>query len=162
MNPKQNDADETEPPYPREHPGHHRGYSWRENNGDRYATAGATLRPEVRAYFGSDGSTAASPAMTAIRQALDMNNLTQGWQPQHPMVVFHSMHDEVVPFVNYERARQAFNGPNFHGVTYDTNVQTHVSTGKSFFTLYLSNYVSTLRDGKGDTLPREKNIKGAW
>ena len=60
MNPKQNDADETEPPYPREHPGHHRGYSWRENNGDRYATAGATLRPEVRAYFGSDGSTAAS------------------------------------------------------------------------------------------------------
>jgi hypothetical protein len=34
MNPKQNDADETEPPYPREHPGHHRGYSWRENNGE--------------------------------------------------------------------------------------------------------------------------------
>lgn len=162
MNPKQNDADETEPPYPREHPGHHRGYSWRENNGDRYATAGATLRPEVRAYFGSDGSTAASPAMTAIRQALDMNNLTQGWQPQHPMVVFHSMHDEVVPFVNYERARQAFTGEHFHGVTYDTNVQTHVSTGKSFFTLYLSYYVNALREGKGNTLPRERNVTGKW
>lgn len=85
MNPKQNDADETEPPYPREHPGHRRGYSWRENNGDRYATAGATLRPEV---------------------------------------------------------------------------QTHVSTGESFFTLYLSYYVNALRNG--ETLPRERNVIGKW
>jgi hypothetical protein len=89
-----------------------------------------------------------------------MNNLTQGWQPQHPMVVFHSMHDEVVPFVNYERARQAFTGEHFHGVTYDTNVQTHVSTGKSFFTLYLSYYVNALRNG--ETLPRERNVTGKW
>ena len=106
--------------------------------------------------------TVPSPAMSAIRSALDMNNLTQGWQPQRPMVVFHSKHDEVVPFVNYERASQAFTGLGFHGVTYDTNVQTHVSTGKSFFTLYLSYYVSALREGKGDTLPRERNITGTW
>lgn len=146
-------------------------YTWRDNNGDRYATAGATLRPEVREFFSGNGSldgsfsgafSSPSPAMTAIRQALDMNNLTQGWQPQHPMVVFHSMHDEVVPFVNYERARQAFTGEHFHGVTYDTNVQTHVSTGKSFFTLYLSYYVNALREGKGNTLPRERNVTGKW
>lgn len=138
-----------------------RRYSWRDNNGDRFATAGVTLRPEVRQYF-TGSSTTASPAMTAIRQALDMNNLTQGWQPQHPMVVFHSKYDEVVPFVNYERAREAFTGQHFHGVTYDTNVQTHVSVGKSFFTLYLSYYVSTLREGKGDTLPREREVTGNW
>ena len=146
-------------------------YDWRDNYGDRYAAADVVLRPDVRAYFGSqtaysDGSAVATvtslPALTAISQALDMNNMTLGWQPQHPMIVFHSKHDEVVPFVNYERAREAFTGPNFHGVTYDTNVQTHVSTGKSFFTLYLSNYVSTLRDGKGDTLPREKSVTGLW
>jgi hypothetical protein len=144
-------------------------YSWRDNNGDRYATAGATLRPEVREFFSGNGSldgsfsgafSSPSPAMMAIRQALDMNNLTQGWQPQHPMVVFHSMHDEVVPFVNYERARQAFTGEHFHGVTYDTNVQTHVSTGESFFTLYLSYYVNALRNG--ETLPRERNVTGKW
>lgn len=41
-------------------------------------------------------------------------------------------------------------------------VETHVSTGKSFFTLYLSYYVSALREGKGDTLPRERNITGTW
>ena len=90
MNPKQNDADETEPPYPREHPGLRRGYSWRDNNGDRYATA----------------------------------------------------------------------GEHFHGVTYDTNVQTHVSTGESFFTLYLSYYVNALRNG--EALPRERNVTGKW
>jgi len=143
-------------------------YLWRSNNGDRYATAGTTLRPEVRQFFGSsdgfEGQSGASslPAMTAIRQALEMNNLTQGWQPQRPMVVFHSKYDEVVPFVNYERASQAFTGQHFHGVTYDTNVQTHVSVGKSFFTLYLSYYVNALREGKGDTLPRERNITGSW
>jgi len=71
MNPKQNDADETEPPYPREHPGLHRGYSWRENNGDRYATAGATLRPEVRAYFGS----MARPPLRASKNFLLLRNL---------------------------------------------------------------------------------------
>ncbi|MBQ3631680.1 MAG: hypothetical protein II949_10635, partial [Prevotella sp.] len=140
-------------------------------NGDRYATAGATLRPEVREFFSGNGSLGGSlsdafslpsPAVMAIRQALDMNNLTTGWQPQRPLVVFHSKHDEVVPFVNYERASQAFTGEHFHGVTYDTNVQTHVSTGKSFFTLYLSYYVNTLREGKGNTLPRERNITGKW
>ncbi len=146
-------------------------YSWRQDNGDRYATAGATLRPEVRKFFSGNGSlggslsdafSSPSPAVMAIRQALDMNNLTTGWQPQRPLVVFHSKHDEVVPFVNYERASQAFTGEHFHGVTYDTNVQTHVSTGKSFFTLYLSYYVNTLREGKGNTLPRERNITGKW
>lgn len=144
-------------------------YSWRDNNGDRYATAGATLRPDVREFFSNDdfggfsgAFTLPSPAMMAIREALDMNNLTTGWQPQRPMIVFHSKHDEVVPFVNYECASHAFTGQHFHGVTYDTNVQTHVSTGKSFFTLYLSYYVNALREGKGDTLPHERNITGEW
>lgn len=135
-------------------------YIWREDNGDRYATAGVVLRPDVRAYFSSN--TTASPAMTAIRQALDMNNLTTGWQPQHPMIVFHSKYDEVVPFVNYEHARAAFTSPNFHGVTYDTNVQTHVSVGKSFFTLYLSNFVSSIRNGEANALPRERDVTGMW
>lgn len=138
-----------------------RRYSWRENYGDRYATAGSTLRPKVREYF-SGASTTASPAISAIRQALDMNNLTTGWQPQSPMVVFHSKYDELVPYVNYERARAAFTGPNFHAVTYDTNVQTHVCTGKSFFTLYLSYYVSSIRNGEADALPHEKTISGKW
>jgi len=78
------------------------------------------------------------------------------------MVVFHSKYNEVVPFVNYERARAAFTGPNFHGVTYDTNVQTHVSVGKSFFTLYLSSYVTSLRNGDAYKLPRESNITGSF
>ena len=134
--------------------------SAREDNGDRYATAGVVLRPDVRAYFSSN--TTASPAMTAIRQALDMNNLTTGWQPQRPMIVFHSKYDEVVPFVNYEHARAAFTSPNFHGVTYDTNVQTHVSVGKSFFTLYLSNFVSSIRNGEANALPRERDVTGMW
>jgi pimeloyl-ACP methyl ester carboxylesterase len=139
-------------------------YTWREGNGDRYATAGAVLRPDVRAYFSTANSlnASSSDAMDAIYQALEMNNLTTGWQPQHPMIVFHSKYDEVVPFVNYERARAAFTSPHFHGITYDTNVQTHVSVGKTFFTLYLSSYVLSIRNGEADKMPREKEITGTW
>ena len=144
-------------------------YIWGENNGDRYAAADVTLQPDVHQFFNNDntfggmgGMFGALDAQMAIQQALDMNNLTNDWQPQHPMVVFHSKYDEVVPFVNYENAKRNFTSNNFHGVTYDTNVQTHVSTGKSFFTLYLSYYVNAIRNGEADNLPREREITGMW
>lgn len=147
-------------------------YTWRNNNGDRYATAGVVLRPEVREFFamengGLSGGLGSifyvpSPAMVAIYEALEMNNLTTDWQPQRPMIVFHSKYDEVVPFVNYEQARDAFTGENFHGIIYDTNIQTHVSVGKSFFTLYLSGYVLDMRNGNAAKLPREKTVTGTW
>ena len=146
-------------------------YSWRDNNGDRYATAGVVLRPEVREYFrdggGMDGGIGSlfdvpSPAMKAIHNALAMNDVTTDWVPEKPMIVFHSKYDEVVPFVNYEKARTAFRPGNFHGIIYDTNVQTHVSVGKSFFTLYLSSYISDIRNGKADSMPREKTETGTW
>lgn len=142
-----------------------KNYIWRGHKGDRYATTGSVLRPEVRAYFNQAGETSSvtgSLAMTAIHQALEMNNLTKGWQPQHPMIVFHSKYDEVVPYVNYEQARLAFTSPNFHGITYDTNVQTHISVGESFFTLYLSGFVSALRDGTAASWPHERTQGGMF
>lgn len=69
--------------------------NWHEGNGERCAAADMVTRTDVADYFTHTTATA-SPAMTAINQAFKMNNLTIGWEPQHPLVVFHSKHDEVV------------------------------------------------------------------
>jgi hypothetical protein len=34
--------------------------------------------------------------------------------------------------------------------------------GKSFFTLYLYGYISTLLKGEASTMPHEKEISGSW
>lgn len=52
-----------------------------------------------------------------LQRALAKNDLTTGWQPQHPMYLFHYRQDEVVPFSNCEAALAAFRGnPNVHFV----------------------------------------------
>ena len=146
-------------------------YSWRDNNGDRYATAGVVLRPEVREYFCNGGGVEGGlnamfnmpPAhVKDMHYALAMNNVTTDWVPKRPMIVFHSKYDEVVPFVNYEKARTMFSPGNFHGVIYDTSVQTHISVGKCFFTLYLTSYITDIRNGNAESMPFEKTMTGAW
>jgi len=52
-----------------------------------------------------DASSATSQSFTT---ALSRNRLTEDWQPQHPILMFHSKADEVVPYVNAQNAMQAF------------------------------------------------------
>ena len=42
--------------------------------------------------------------MEDLHFALESNNMTKGWQPQHPIFMYHSFKDTVVPEVNRERA----------------------------------------------------------
>lgn len=102
-----------------------------------YAEVSQVMRPEAIEYF-TNGSTSSeySEKMKAIENALEMNNLTLSWQPQHPMVVFHSTKDEVVPFVNYEKASARFYNSNFKGMQYESKTYTHIGTGSSFFAIY--------------------------
>lgn len=47
--------------------------------------------------------------MNDLISALESNNLTNGWTPQNPVCLFHSLHDTVVPYDNCVSARDAFN-----------------------------------------------------
>lgn len=47
--------------------------------------------------------------MNDLISALESNNLTKGWIPKHPVCLFHSLHDTVVPYDNCVSARDAFN-----------------------------------------------------
>ena len=46
--------------------------------------------------------------MNDLISALESNNLTKGWTPQHPICLFHSMRDTVVPYPNCVNARDVF------------------------------------------------------
>ncbi len=113
------------------------------------------FKPEVIDYFnGQEVSSTNQKKMDDLMKALRMNNLTSldKWTMEHPMIVFHSMRDEVVPFDNYQWALAAFNNEYFKGIRYDTNTYTHVSTGSAFYAGgYEKKYVTAiLEDETGD------------
>ena len=64
--------------------------------------------------------------MGLLRNSIDMN----GWVPYTPIYLFHSMEDDVVPFVNASYARQAFKNAN---ITYNLgNYGGHNNAGIKF------------------------------
>ena len=66
-----------------------------------------------------------------LHLALEHNNLTIGWEPSHPVCLYHSTGDEVVPFQNYQSAASHL-GTYVQFYPSEQN-GTHVSTGAEFF-----------------------------
>ena len=120
------------------------------------------LRKELRDFIG--GKSSKSDAVTNFVLALESNNLTQGWSPAHPMVVFHSVYDEVVPLVNYEKAKNAFSAAGmFHGIVYNTRMmQKHNDVAPMFYAFYLANYAYSILNSKVYALEPETTIEGMY
>ena len=111
-----------------------------------YCTVSQVLRPEVIEYF-KNGSveTQYMAKMIAIQDALEKNNLTQGWLPQHPIFVFHSEADEVVPFVNYQNAELAFSQTGyFRGIILKDSSATHKNSGSMFYLVKEGSYFKSI------------------
>jgi len=135
-------------------------YDWDSSAGSSYAPASSIFKPDVLRYF-SEGSYVASGM--AMASALQENNLVHvGWEPLHPIILFHSIYDEVVPFVNYENAMSNLTGSHVHGVKFDTSVQMHVSTGQAFFLSFANGYISDIATGNVSSMPREKVVNSLW
>ena len=72
--------------------------------------------------------------MEDLHYALESNNLTHGWLPQHAMFLYHSYEDTVVPESNRESASYAFGSwviklhASFGDLQFD-----HVGTGVQYF-----------------------------
>ncbi len=107
--------------------------------------------------------------MQDLHRALESNNLTKGWTPQHRVAFFHSTYDTVVPYENLlsfirnqpdltyyfldserSRTKQAgVNPPHITSNQQDANVyirdatctKDHVKAGKDFFMLGASGLV---------------------
>ena len=71
--------------------------------------------------------------MEDLQRALASNDLTKGWVPQHPIFLYHSKKDSVVPEVNRQSASNRLGAwvikvKAGSGIQYD-----HVGTGRQFF-----------------------------
>lgn len=139
-------------------------YSWKDAtaNGAVYCTVDQVMRPEVIKYI-KDETVADEyrPKLEAIVKALEMNNLCKQWQPRHPIFVFHSMRDEVVPFDNYNSATAAFTGNYFKGLKYNAGcVYLHVGTGTSFYMYYEGVYTGALLKDTWQKYSHDQEVGG--
>ena len=125
-----------------------------DDNGD-YLRPDMILRPECISYIkGENVSETDRPKVEALMQALEDNTVWAPWsgygewQPQHPIMAFHSVSDEIVPFVNYLQAlghcQQYFNGKRFKSSFFTT----HTTAGYMFFGLYCTPLIEELLKGK--------------
>lgn len=72
--------------------------------------------------------------MEDLHFALESNNLTHGWVPQHTILMYHSYDDNVVPESNRHSASEAFGSwviklhASFGSAQFD-----HIGTGVQYF-----------------------------
>lgn len=72
--------------------------------------------------------------MEDLHFALESNNMTVGWQPQHAIFLYHSFEDTVVPEKNRERATFTLGNDWVIELQASGDVQyDHVGTGTQFF-----------------------------
>ena len=92
-----------------------------DNNKDTYTQSNGIPLPTKRGV------------MEDLHFALESNNLTTGWQPQHPIFLYHSYKDTVVPEVNRERADNTIGEWVIKLHAGGTVQFDHVGTGVQFF-----------------------------
>lgn len=49
-----------------------------------------------------------------LMRAMEIGDLTKGWQPQHPITFYHLPNDVVVPYANFEEAKKGFGTDKKH------------------------------------------------
>ena len=125
-----------------------------DDSGD-YLRPDMIMRPECIAYLkGENVAETDRPKVEALMQALEANTIWAPWagygewQPQHPIMAFHSVTDEVVPFVNYLQAldycQQYVNGRRFSSSFFNT----HTTAGYMFFGYHCTDLMDILLQGK--------------
>ena len=112
------------------------------------------VKAEVLNYFKNRDALKGDPKnqkYEALYQALERNKIwgewsvprTQPWKNETNLVLFHSTKDEVVPYVNYERALE--NLRNYYGYRYNAHlVYGHIWTGRIFYLHYEIDVVQKL------------------
>lgn len=109
-------------------------YVWDSGNTTSYAIMSDCFRPEVINWMKGEKDPAHKDKMEALMGALNDNVLYNDWTPAHPIILFHTYHDEVVPIENYRSCLNSWeNSPNVKGVRYMGLTMYHVAYGKAFY-----------------------------
>ena len=118
---------------------------WMTGNKTSYALVSDCLRPEVFDYLNGNEDPAHKEKMEALIAALNDNVLHNDWSPTHPIILYHSALDEVVPLENYLECLNSWKGnSNVMGTRYCGITQTHVAYGKLFYMLHDGNGLNAI------------------
>ena len=75
---------------------------------EHFATGGAPALVSVRDILSAAALSAESEMREALFRCFDRYDLTRGWTPKHPVRLYHSRADRVVPFENALEAVSSF------------------------------------------------------
>ena len=89
-----------------------------QNNSNTFTSAAGVPLPTHRGL------------MEDLHLALESNNMTMGWQPQHPIILYHSYLDTVVPERNRERANNTL---GVWTIKAKASGKDHVPEGSQFY-----------------------------
>lgn len=133
-----------------------------KNNASSYVPLELVVKPELIEFVrtGKTTNPEYQDKMITLFNAMKMNKVLDDWKPRNPIIIFHSKQDEVVPFVNYEKASQYFSRDILRAKIYDTSTYTHIGSGIAFYLKYEPNYINSLLSGKWIREPFFSNIKG--
>ena len=74
----------------------------------QFATAANPALVNIKDIFSAEAQDIESDMMKALFICFERNDLTKGWTPKHPVKLYHSKGDRVVPFENAQEALAAF------------------------------------------------------
>lgn len=113
-------------------------YTFQKDNKGEYIKVSEIFNPDAFEFMSKKMKgepTEKDPKFDDLYTALTVNNLTEGWKPKHPIYLFHSKVDEVVPISNAESAYQKMRtdaNPTIIKYTY-TDKGNHGGSGRSFY-----------------------------
>ena len=113
-------------------------YTFQKDNKGEYIKVSEIFNPDAFEFMSKKMKgepTEKNPKFDDLYTALTVNNLTEGWKPKHPIYLFHSKVDEVVPISNAESAYQKMRtdaNPTIIKYTY-TDKGNHGGSGRSFY-----------------------------
>lgn len=70
-----------------------------------------------------------------LMRALEKGDLTKGWTPQKPLTFYHLPNDGVVPYANFEAAKEGFGNDN-DNVRYVEAYQAHINLDEHYKLLF--------------------------
>ena len=136
-------------------------YKWESGNTTSYAKTSDIIRPEVINWMKGNQDPAHKEKMEALVAALKDNVLYTNWTPATSTFLFHTLEDEVVPFVNYENCLSAWKGSDkvkafrCKGLT-----QSHVAYGTVFFGNDISTGIRAIFGNKTHNYKFEQTLGG--
>ena len=132
-----------------------------------YATPGDLLEYYTNVYFRDNGNPVGIIGdyshAKVLWSALEDNILYRDWTPAHPIFLYHTEEDEVVPVSNMRKCLEAWSGSDMvKAAIYKGGTSSHVNYGSVYYMLHCGEGISAILDNKVDDYSFQRIINGTF